>query len=165
MPNDRGVDVDIRLARVEDAAAVALLTQQLGYEVDPSDAAPKLSRILSRADQQLFIAESDGRPIAWLHAMTLESVETEAAVVIAGLVVDRTYRGKGIGRLLMDKAESWAASRGCGIVRLWSTASRHGAHQFYERLGYAKIKTQYSFAKRLDNRHLDLKRLVPRVDD
>jgi hypothetical protein len=41
MRSDRRVDARVRLARVEEAAAIAGLTLQLGYEVDAADVATR----------------------------------------------------------------------------------------------------------------------------
>jgi len=50
-------------------------------------------------------------------------------------------------------------------MRLRSSSSRTPAHRFYEGLGYANVKTQYSFVKPLDARGAEIAaRLVPRVD-
>ncbi len=155
--------ISVRLARTADADDVARLTTQLGYEVEPSAVASRLGRVLSRPDHQFFIAECDGRVAGWLHALISEYIELEAFVVIGGLVVDRSHRGKGIGRLLMLHAEGWACTQGCSIVRLWSSVSRTAAHVFYQELGYTKIKTQHSFVKSLDLADDDLKRFIPRV--
>ena len=103
--------------------------------------------------------------MGWLHASVWESIEADAFVVIGGLVVDRDHRGQGIGRALLERAEQWAVTQGCGIVRLWSSSMRSEAHKFYEHLGYQKLKTQYSFAKPVDpERAGDLQHFVPRVD-
>jgi GNAT superfamily N-acetyltransferase len=157
--------LSIRPARVTDAGDVARLTGQLGYELAASDAVVRLARILSRPDQQFLVADVDGHPIGWLHATMAEFLEAEPFVVIAGLVVDDSHRRKGIGRQLVRHAEEWAAQRGCSIVRLWSSAVRTQTHQFYERLGYTNIKTQYSFVKPLDGAGREtIGKLVPRVD-
>ena len=76
-----------------------------------------------------------------------EYVEAEAFVVIGGLVVDREYRKRGIGRRLLARAEEWAAQQACSVVRLTSNEKRIEAHAFYERAGYTNLKTQYSVAK------------------
>jgi GNAT superfamily N-acetyltransferase len=149
---------------VSDAAAVGDLTGQLGYDVEASELGERLSRILERPDQRFLIAELEGRPVGWVHAAIWEYIETEAFVVIGGLVVDRSHRGRGIGGILMQRAEAWAVEQGCSIVRLWSSSMRTDAHRFYERLGYRHVKTQYSFVKSLDPaRQGDLARFVPRV--
>jgi GNAT superfamily N-acetyltransferase len=155
--------VSIRPARVSDADDIARLTGQLGYELAASDAAARLSRILSRPDQQFLVAAVDGRPVGWLHAAICEYVEAGTFVVIGGLVVDSSYRRKGIGRKLIEQAEDWAKKQGCSIVRLWSSAVRIHSHRFYEHLGYTNIKTQYSFIKSLAEQG-NVKRFVPGVE-
>jgi len=158
--------VSVRTARASDAGDVAHLTAQLGYDVETSVLRARLSRILERPDQRFLIAERDARPVGWLHAAMWEYVEADAFVLIGGLVVDRAHRRQGIGRVLMEDAERWALQHGCSVVRLWSSAGRIHAHQFYERLGYTKIKTQYSFAKLLTPGGREgLKGFVPRIED
>jgi GNAT superfamily N-acetyltransferase len=154
----------VRPARLSDAGAIVRLTSQLGYDADPSELKERLARILTRSDQRFLVAEVDGRPVGWLHAAVWEVIETAAFVVIGGLVVDRAHRGRGIGRLLMEHAESWARTQHCSIVRLWSTSSRTRAHRFYEGLGHTKVKTQYSFARALDP-SAGVSALVPRVEE
>ena len=131
--------ISVRSARPSDADEVAHLTAQLGYDDEGSALAARFARILAQADQRLLIAELDGRPVGWLHAVIWEFVETDAFVVIAGLVVDRAHRKRGIGRTLMRQAEEWAGERACSFVRLWSSSGRIEAHRFYEQLGYTKI--------------------------
>jgi GNAT superfamily N-acetyltransferase len=160
------VALDVRIARLEDAESISRLTAQLGYDADAPAVAARLSRILSRPDHRFFLADLDGRPVGWLHAAVVEYVETGPFVVIAGLVVDRTVRRTGIGRLLMANAEAWAVEQGCGIVRLWSTSARTDAHRFYERLGYSHIKTQYSFVKSVDPAGRgDFSSFIPHIDE
>ena len=157
--------VSIRRARAADADRVAELTAQLGYDVDPSTLKGRLSRILSLANQRFLIAEMDGRTVGWLHAAIWEYVETQPFVVIAGLVVDKAYRRQGIGRLLVEQAEAWTREQGLSVVRLWSSAGRTEAHRFYERLGYTNIKSQYSFAKSVNEAGPDaFKDFIPRIE-
>ena len=137
----------IRAARLSDADAIAALTKQLGYTTEPSAVADRLSRILARTDQQFVVADLGGRTIGWTHVVRVEYVEAAAFVTIGGLVVDGDHRKQGVGRRLLAYAEAWAAQHGCSVVRLSSTVARTEAHAFYERLGYTKLKTQYSFGK------------------
>jgi GNAT superfamily N-acetyltransferase len=157
--------ITIRAARASDAGEIAHLTTQLGYELTEGDAADRLSRILIRDDHQFLVADVEGRAVGWVHVVFAEYVDAEAFVVIGGLVVDRNHRRLGIGRALMNRAETWARERGCSMVRLTSSATRNAAHRFYEDLGYVNIKTQYSFIKPLDAAAATrLSTFVPRVD-
>lgn len=156
--------VSIRIARVSDADDVARLTEELGYDVERAVVRTRLSKILARPDQQFLVAEIEGRTVAWLHAAIAEFVEAGRFAWIAGLVVGESQRRMGIGRLLVERAEEWARDQGCPVARLWSSTTRAGAHRFYERLGYANVKTQHSFAKALDPAAQDdLKGFVPRM--
>jgi len=49
----------------------------------------------------------------------------------------------------MAEAERWARQHGASAVRVGSRATREGAHQFYEREGYALAKTSHWFQKEL----------------
>jgi GNAT superfamily N-acetyltransferase len=160
----RETDCAIRLASLDDAAAIAGLTGQLGYVVDVAAVRTRLSRILGRADACFLVAEAGGMPIGWLHASIWDYIELEPFAVVGGLVVDAAHRGRGVGRRLMAEGERWAQAQGCAIVRLWSSTARTEAHRFYERLGYTRVKTQYAFAKSLDPGARDpFKGLTPRV--
>ena len=155
----------VRVARESDANDLASLTGQLGYQVKPPELRSRLSRILERSDQRFLVAEDQRQIVGWLHASVVEHVEADPFVVVSGLVVDKSCRRRGIGRMLMESAETWAKERHCSVVRLRSTAARTGAHQFYERLGYKNIKTQYSFAKLLDpGGERELSQFVPIID-
>jgi GNAT superfamily N-acetyltransferase len=157
--------ITVRVARVSDAGDIARLAMQFGYESGTPVVAERLARILLRPDQHFFIAEFDGCLAGRLHAIGSEYVEFEPFVVISGLVVDKSHRRQGIGTQLMQHAEDWARSQGCSVVRLLSSAGRTAVHDFYQRLGYTKIKTQYSFIKSLDaDRGEALNKFIPRLD-
>jgi GNAT superfamily N-acetyltransferase len=86
---------------MSDVADVARLTMELGYDADAASVARRLSRLLSRRDQQFFVADSEDHVVGWVHVFISEYVELDPFVVIGGLVVDRAYRRRGIGRLLL----------------------------------------------------------------
>ena len=157
--------ISVRPARLSEADDIARLTAQLGYDVDGPAVAARLSRILARADQRLLVVEFEGRLAGWVHAIVWEFVDSGAFVVIAGLVVDRSVRRKGIGRMLVASVEDWAVEQECTIVRLCSSVGRTEAHRFYEQLGYSNIKSQYSFVKSVDpTGRSDFGRFVPQLD-
>ena len=85
------------------------------------------------------------------------------ALSSTGLSSTATAAVKGVGRLLLEQAEQWAREEGIGIVRVWSSDQRHRAHRFYEREGYAVVKTQLAFVKTVDGEAHDLAGYTPRV--
>jgi GNAT superfamily N-acetyltransferase len=163
-PTRGHADVTIRSAQSSDAKAIAEVTKQLGYSTEPTAVAGRLSRLLTRGDQQLLVADHRGRAVGWIHMVITEYIEADAFVVIGGLVVDREYRRQGIGHRLLTRAEEWAAERGCALVRVSSNVKRVEAHGLYERAGYTNLKTQYAFAKRVGSVGPEaLRALVPDV--
>jgi GNAT superfamily N-acetyltransferase len=165
MSNYRSMSIHVREARLTDADRIAELVAQLGYGATPDEIRSRLEIILNRGDQQVFVADDDGRAIGWVHGAISDGLDVAPYVRIAGLVVDAGYRRAGVGRMLMTHIEAWSMSRGHAVVRLTSTDARTAAHRFYERIGYTNIKTQYSFAKVLGGGgSAMLESYVPRVE-
>ena len=64
---------------------------------------------------------------------------------INGLVIDEKYRGKGVGKLLIEKVKQWAKEKGNDTLSLHCNVKRTGAHLFYEHLGFKEIKQQKNY--------------------
>lgn len=137
----------IKLATEQDSSQLARLAGQLGYPSSAEQVVTRLVRIHSQPDQAIFIAEVDGRIAGWVHIYACPTVESELYTEIGGLVVDENSRGQGVGKALMVQAETWSRELGIHKVRLRSNILRQEAHQFYEAIGYKKIKSQYTFHK------------------
>ena len=146
-PRDRA-SVKVRLARAEDVERVTALCEQLGYPSSQKQVQPRLHQIRQRDDHAVYVAErADGCVVGWVHVLIRQLLETELHVEIGGLVVDKDHHGRGIGRLLMERAEQWACEKGCGAVYLRSNAIRKDAHAFYEKIGYVNVKLSKTFHK------------------
>jgi GNAT superfamily N-acetyltransferase len=55
---------------------------------------------------------------------------------VTALVVDSRARRRGIGKRLMEHAESLAAAARCQAIELTSAIGRAEAHAFYRNIGY-----------------------------
>ena len=88
----------IRLAGPEDAEDLAKLAGQLGYPSTVAQICKRFEMLVERTDENvIFVAESNGDVIGWVHAhiyiLLVDDPETE----IGGLVVEDKFRGQGIG--------------------------------------------------------------------
>lgn len=137
----------IRLVKENDSIPLADLAGQLGYPSAPEQITNRLAGIFVRPDQAVFVAEVDGRLAGWVHVFACPTVELDLYAEVGSLVVDQELRGRGIGKALMEEAEAWARQRGINEIRLRSNVIRNEAHQFYETIGYKKIKSQFTFHK------------------
>lgn len=139
----------IRQMTADDSAAVAALCGQLGYPATDADVRARFGSITARAAGIVLVAERDGVLAGWIHTAIVPVLEADLHAEIAGLVVDQSCRGRGVGAALVQAAEGWARAAGCSAMRVRSRVMRERAHAFYERNGYARIKTQHAFEKPL----------------
>ena len=146
-------EVTIRAAREQDAEALANLAGQLGYPSTPEATRMRLRMLAGHPEHRVLVAEqhSVGRRavVGFLHVLLHPSLVHDKAAEVASLEIADSHRGKGIGQKLMERAEEWAKSQGCGMVRLRSNVVRTRAHSFYTRLGYEQWKTSLAFRKQL----------------
>ena len=141
--------INIRRMTGADSAVVADLCGQLGYPSTRDQILKRFASVERQPDGAVFVAEDDGRVVAWIHVASVPLLEADLYAYIAGLVVEETHRSHGIGAALVETAERWAREMGCGTIRVWSRVQRERAHAFYERSGYVRIKTQHAFEKPL----------------
>ncbi|HEY6931380.1 MAG TPA: GNAT family N-acetyltransferase [Thermoanaerobaculia bacterium] len=132
----------------DDLADVARLSGELGYPLDELEAKRRLEA-LSPERHALFVAEDGGRVVGWIHVSAEESLADEPKSLIDALIVGEGARSRGIGRLLVAEAESWASARGHRTLRVRTRVTRERAHNFYRKAGFALDKTQHVFDKSL----------------
>ena len=132
----RDANVVVRDARDDDVDAISALLAQLGYPLEPDEAAGRLARVRAAGDRVL-VAESDGA-VSGVATLHLKHVlhRPQPVGVLTVLVVDERARGAGLGAALVAAAEHGFAARGCGVVEVASHRARTRAHAFYQRLGY-----------------------------
>lgn len=110
----------------------------------------RLERLLARPDHVLFVAEiAPELVVGWIEGEERDILAIGRVGEIVGLVVGQAHRGAGIARRLVEAVEEWAAGRGLAQVSLRSNIVRPESHAFYERVGYARYKTQHAYRKRL----------------
>ena len=139
----------LRAAVADDAAAIARLAGQLGYELAADAVEARLAAMRAHGGEVLVVAAADGRVLGWMGLRMQYSLTSAPHAEIASLVVDEAARGGGLGRRFVAAAESWALANGVASIRVLSNTVRRDAHRFYEREGYARIKTQQLFARNL----------------
>ncbi len=145
------VNIEIRIADMNDGAAIACLADQLGYPTSIRQSELRLGPVLRSPEHAVFVACRDGEVIGWVHVFTAQRLETDPFAEIGGFVVAESHRRHGIGRQLVAAAEKWARERGVAALRVRSRLNRGDAHRFYEQLGFARYKEQRVFAKPLKN--------------
>jgi ribosomal protein S18 acetylase RimI-like enzyme len=146
------VDLIIRYAQPGDAAALAQLMCELGYETTKSEMQMRLQRIATDERCRTFVAVCDGNVCGMIGTLTYPSIEhNDPSGRIVALVILRTMRRRGIGRALLATAEKDFAQRGIRRIGLNTQLAREDAHKFYESLGYER--NGWRFVKQLSVRN------------
>ena len=87
--------------------------------------------------------------VGWIHFYVRKTLAREGDAEIGGLIVDEPYRGRGIGKLLVEQALEWARKKGCRTVIVRSNVVREDTDQFYKSLGFRQTKTQSVYRRTL----------------
>jgi len=142
----------IRDAELDDAAELAALMCELGYETKRTEMETRLKLILSNPGYKTFVATMDGCICGMIGTLTYPSYEhNDASGRILALVTASTARRRGIGRALIAMVERDFAQRGIRRVSLDTRLTREDAHTFYESLGYER--NGWRFVKQLPMRN------------
>lgn len=136
--------VRIRDASPEDAQALAVLLDELGYPTDPTAVAERMAVIegtpVSRAMVAVADAADGGQVVGLAVVHVLPFIEHPGHWArLAALVVSSRSRGGGVGKALVTAVEQHARQSGATMVEVTSSARRTAAHDFYRRLGYEEV--------------------------
>lgn len=111
--------------------------------------AQRIKRLQPASQHAFFVAVQANRVIGWIAISASRLLEVEPRAEVAGLVVDEAVRSRGAGKLLLEKAETWAKQAGCKTMSVRSNVKRERAHEFYQQNGYEHYKTQKAFRKNI----------------
>ena len=121
---------------------LARLIGELGYAIEAAEAVERLAAMAAEG-RAVLVAELDGAVVGCLSSSAMRVLHRPAPVGrISMMVVDETWRSRGIGAALVRAAERALAAQGCYMVEVTSHVRRTEAHRFYERLGYEKTSVR-----------------------
>ena len=142
------MEFNIRKAELKDISDLrCLFVDLLGHELTDADVANRLSMVENSSIDELYVLEQENTIQGLLGFRIRENVEEPSRYGEISVVVSKSeMRKKGIGRALMEFAETRAKELGCKGTWLVSGFGREEeAHKFYSKLGYNI--TGYRFVK------------------
>lgn len=106
---------------------------------DPERAAAFLRERLALGESVIFLAHDADTPVGFVQLYpSFWSVAACRSWILNDLFVVPAYRGKGIGRALLDRARAHAESSGAGGMSLATQRDNLSAQRLYEALGWVR---------------------------
>ncbi|NNG04921.1 MAG: GNAT family N-acetyltransferase [Inquilinus sp.] len=158
----------VRAARDDDEdGLVALIggcfAEYPGCVLDVDGEIPELRAIAAHfagRDGRFWVAEAAGRVVGCVGTAPTEA---PGGMELLKLYVDRSARGQGLGRRLVELVENEAMRRRSVFMELWTDTRFETAHRLYEGLGYERLpetralhdlsgSVEFHYRKRLDAR-------------
>jgi len=138
----------IRKAKREDIPVLAKLSAKLGYSADEDLMRCRFEAISNDLFHSIYVAVSDEENVVgWIHIFPRILLISRPIAEIGGLIVEESYRRRGIAKKLIKKAEDWAFRNGYEGIIVRSNAGREESHHFYPAAGYDFLKEQKVYIK------------------
>ena len=152
------MDITIREARETDLELVRKYTVETGWadfseserkelEKDKEKWARHLlegfERLSKRENHKIFVAEDENHTFLgylWVGEGTNMMTGLRHGFVY-DIFVKKEFRGKGIGKMFMEKAESYCQEKGYSRILLMVAAKNETATRLYNRMGYKPEQT------------------------
>jgi GNAT superfamily N-acetyltransferase len=141
MSRDENLELEIRLARPNDAPAIAsvLLESFLEYKALYTDqgfaaTTPASQEVLDRLKEgPVWVAVSNGEVVG-----TASAVVKGDSLYVRGMAVLPLARGRRVGELLLEQIETYAVEQNCKRLFLSTTPFLDRAIRLYERFGFRR---------------------------
>lgn len=143
----------IRRAGIDDVEQLRLLYQELeedGVRYQPEHfvvgerSNEFFQSVFESADQDILVAEEDGKILVFSHVMILEQkkvacLKPETLVYIQDLDVLESRQSQGIGTLLMEASKRYGKEHGVDFIRTQVFPQNIDGMRFYEKNGFREM--------------------------
>ena len=136
--------MNVRVYRREDRELVVQLWEDCGLVVASNDPRRDIDLKVAAQPDLLFVGESEGDIVA-----TVMVGYDGHRGWINYLATSPNHRRKGLGKMMMQHAESELAKLGCPKINLQIRDGNRSVLKFYESLGYS-VEARVSLGKRVD---------------
>jgi N-acetylglutamate synthase-like GNAT family acetyltransferase len=140
----------IRMMKDSDVVAVCGLAHELGYELNDGQFFGRFSLLSQNQNHSLWVIDSaETGVVAFMHLEKSYGLIHLPRLEVRALIVNKKFRGKGLGKRFVLYAESVARTEETSQIYLTSNVVREDTHAFYKSYGYENVKTSLVFVKNL----------------
>ncbi len=127
-----------RILELYDELSITMSNVEAGKDPGAEEYARVLDQIDRAPEHQLLVVDDGTCVVGTLVLLIVPNLSHRASpwVLLENLMVDEGFRGKGLGRMLIDHAISKARDARCYKIVLMSDTRREDAHRFYRHMGF-----------------------------
>jgi ribosomal protein S18 acetylase RimI-like enzyme len=138
-------DIIIREARESDLLTIGNLTLELIEAMGDTEGidikliAENCRNLLSEANSHILVAEIKRVVVGFVNFTTRKTIlHRGLSGLIDELIIDKSYRGKGIGKQLLSGAIKKSRQLGCCEVEVSTEKTNTKAREFYRQCGFTE---------------------------
>ena len=148
--------IKTRLATIEDKAFILSLIPRLtefnlpiwrdSSQMIAVDTEVLINKLINQpADTTIFIAEDEeGQSLGFIHLQSgSDYYNKEEHGHISDIIIAPEAEGRGIGRILIERAEEWAHTKGYRSLSLSVFTQNQRAREVYKRMGFGEDIIKY----------------------
>lgn len=143
------VQVTVRPGRLDDASTEAALHRSVGWCYDDASVIAEYHDD-AYEPSSVLVAELEGQVVGKLELFRAYKARHGFFALVRRFVVHPEYRGRGIGRVLLQHAIDRARAEGCAFVELTVDVTNPQAYAFYDREGFRLDRVEVVLRKTLD---------------
>ncbi|HEY9841570.1 MAG TPA: GNAT family N-acetyltransferase [Candidatus Obscuribacterales bacterium] len=102
----------------------------------------RIHKAIGNPELIIFVAETDQGLVGMTGIGRGDSPKTAHTAWVWGVYVRAEYRGRRLGRMLLEACQDWARSSGVRIIKLGVAVNNTGALRCYTRCGYEVYGTE-----------------------
>ncbi|MDR3222446.1 MAG: GNAT family N-acetyltransferase [Methanobrevibacter sp.] len=130
----------VLIGKEEHLPGILKLYKQLIPEEESAtlNEAKKVWNTAKKENIKYFVAIDDDKLIASVFIAIIPNLTGSGRPfgIIENVIVDKEYRGLGLGKAIMEKAIEYGKKQNCQYISLQSGNHRRDAHKFYESIGF-----------------------------
>jgi aminoglycoside 6'-N-acetyltransferase I len=144
------MDITIQSPSPQQTQEWLILRKKLWHTCPEEKHLREMEEYLQSAIKKVFIAYESAIPVGLIEVSLREYAEgcsSSPVGYIEGWFVEDAYRRKGVGRLLMDVAETWAHEQGCTQLASDAELNNTTSIDAHKRLGFKTYNQLVHFIK------------------
>ncbi len=117
------------------------------YNFSREDLVRQIDDALSCPENTLLIAVEGGVVLSYMQLRICSDIGFRRYAEIIQFLVREPERSRGIGRMMLEKTETFSRDMGVNCIKLHSRIERSRAHVFYEKNGFRFYKCSKFYEK------------------